>query len=240
MKDKKNLVIAVLVFALIVSNLAVVTYANGGKMIEIFTGINLKVDGETFVPKDANGYAVDVFTYNGTTYLPLRALSEKFGKTVGWDGATKTVSIDSNASESKSINNNDTALDNNGEYLVDALQVPSSHDFEILSKTIEIDSKKYKDVIKNTSYVTFDNDKKYKRMTGIFYVPKDFDKNVIVKIKDGASYSSQILFTRTLSPGEQVDFDIKISDVDWITFEVLNEKHTCGSLVYACDVKVYK
>ena len=33
------------------------------------------------------------FTYEGTTYLPIRAVAEAVGMEVGWDGATKTVTL---------------------------------------------------------------------------------------------------------------------------------------------------
>ena len=45
------------------------------------------------MPKDANGNVVEPFTMNGTTYLPVRAISNAFGKDVEWDGATQSVYI---------------------------------------------------------------------------------------------------------------------------------------------------
>ena len=51
------------------------------------------VDGIPIVPKDAKGNIVEPFIYEGTTYLPVRAVGEALGKAVTWDGATKTVYI---------------------------------------------------------------------------------------------------------------------------------------------------
>ena len=50
-----------------------------------YSGIKLVVDGQTVVPKDANGKTVEPFIYNGTTYLPVRAVGNAVGKKVKWD-----------------------------------------------------------------------------------------------------------------------------------------------------------
>ena len=61
--------------------------AQGGKSIEAFyRDIRVFVDGGEIVPKDANGKVVEPFIYNGTTYLPIRAVAEALGKDVAWDG----------------------------------------------------------------------------------------------------------------------------------------------------------
>ncbi len=63
-------------------------YTSGGKTISIY------INETKLTPKDGNGKVVDPFTVNGTTYLPVRAIAEAFGKTVAWDGATASVKID--------------------------------------------------------------------------------------------------------------------------------------------------
>ncbi len=59
---------------------------------------HIVIDGteRTFV--NANGTKVDPAIYNGSIYLPLRAIGEIMGKRVSWDGATQTVRLDSTAS----------------------------------------------------------------------------------------------------------------------------------------------
>jgi hypothetical protein len=44
-------------------------------------------------PTDANGSVVHPFIYNGTTYLPVRAVGDAFGKPVHWDGGTNSVYV---------------------------------------------------------------------------------------------------------------------------------------------------
>lgn len=48
----------------------------------VIDGQELKTDKEPFI-------------YDGTTYLPVRAVGEAVSKVVGWDGATNTVTLNS-------------------------------------------------------------------------------------------------------------------------------------------------
>lgn len=54
-------------------------------------GIKIVVDGRKINPKDANGNTVEPIIYNGTTYLPVRAVGDALGKAVYWDGPNYTV-----------------------------------------------------------------------------------------------------------------------------------------------------
>ena len=51
------------------------------------------VDGSVRTFRDANGTVVYPLLYNGSTYLPVRAIGEIMGKRVGWNGATGTVTL---------------------------------------------------------------------------------------------------------------------------------------------------
>lgn len=57
----------------------------------VYDNIKIYVDGKLIHPKDSEGNTVEPFIYNGTTYLPIRAVASAFGKNVRWDGNTKTV-----------------------------------------------------------------------------------------------------------------------------------------------------
>lgn len=56
-----------------------------------YANIKMVVDGIPVTPQDANGKTVEPFIYNGTTYLPVRAVGDAIGKQVTWDGKSKTV-----------------------------------------------------------------------------------------------------------------------------------------------------
>ncbi len=67
--------------------------ALAGKTIQVLTGVEIFVDGVKMEPTDAQGNPVETFAYNGTTYVPLRAVSQSLGKNVNWDGANQRVYI---------------------------------------------------------------------------------------------------------------------------------------------------
>ncbi len=54
-------------------------------------GIKIVVDGTKINPTDAGGNKVEPMIYNGTTYLPVRAVANAIGKAVYWDGPNYTV-----------------------------------------------------------------------------------------------------------------------------------------------------
>lgn len=67
--------------------------ATAQKDITVATDLSIYVDGMEMKPTDANGNPVETFIYNGTTYVPLRAVSEYLGKAVKWDGNNRRVYI---------------------------------------------------------------------------------------------------------------------------------------------------
>ena len=97
MKEKKSMFkgyVLGLLTALLVSMMVVPGFAaTVAKTITVYTGITLYYDGVKVEPKDANGKKVEPLLYNGTTYLPVRAVSGLFGEDINWDGKTQSVYI---------------------------------------------------------------------------------------------------------------------------------------------------
>lgn len=56
------------------------------KTIKVQSGVNLYVDDIKLDPKDVNGNPIEVFLYNNTTYVPIRAVSEAFDVPIQWIG----------------------------------------------------------------------------------------------------------------------------------------------------------
>ena len=60
---------------------------------ELRDDFTVVVDGSVRTFTDANGKVVYPLLYNGSTYLPVRAIGELMGKAVSWDSSTKTVTL---------------------------------------------------------------------------------------------------------------------------------------------------
>lgn len=92
--NKLGWFLAGVVVAVMVSQIASPTLAAlASKTIEVYTGVTVYVDDQFILPTDANGHPVDVFVYNGTTYLPVRAIGNALGKPVHWDDKTNSVYV---------------------------------------------------------------------------------------------------------------------------------------------------
>jgi len=64
------------------------------KTIQVsYNNIKLYVDGKLITAKDSVGNTIEPFIYDGTTYLPVRAIGEAFNKSVSWDGNTQSVYV---------------------------------------------------------------------------------------------------------------------------------------------------
>lgn len=88
---KKRIPAIILMFALfLTTSYAANTYR---KTITVTSGVNVEFNNEAIDMTDANGKAVEVFIYNGTTYVPIRAVSNTFGADIGYDRNTQTISV---------------------------------------------------------------------------------------------------------------------------------------------------
>lgn len=83
----KKMIASFIAGALIFGSVGV--YAAGGSMIEVFYNVNdLKINKISKMPKDNKP-----FIFNGSTYVPLRFVSDELGQAVAWDSKTRTIHI---------------------------------------------------------------------------------------------------------------------------------------------------
>ena len=73
------------------------------RKITVYSGVDIYVDDARLDARDANGNPVEVFIYNGTTYLPVRAVGEAVGKAVQWESKTSSVYIGQHKSDKPAV-----------------------------------------------------------------------------------------------------------------------------------------
>lgn len=87
--------VAGLLTAAVIMACGVTAFAAGNGWDITVYPIKVLVNGEVFQPTDASGKSVEVFTCNGTTYAPLRALTEAYGLEVRYDGTKNLATVNS-------------------------------------------------------------------------------------------------------------------------------------------------
>ena len=92
----KDRIMGVIIGIIIGATMITTAFAATGTIQKslLYNNIKITLDGQTVTPKDANGNVVEPFAIDGTTYLPVRAISSALGLDVGWDGATNTVILE--------------------------------------------------------------------------------------------------------------------------------------------------
>jgi len=92
---RKKLYCSVLVVSTLVVIFSSVVFAASSQSVAsiLNTTIKFTLNGNVWVPKNANGETLYPLTYNSTTYLPIRAVAEATGMSVVWNGTTQTIHL---------------------------------------------------------------------------------------------------------------------------------------------------
>lgn len=80
---------------------------------QIRSDFTIIVDGTIRHFADVNGNTVYPLLYEGTTYLPLRAIGELMNKNVQWDSATRTATLSAKSSDGSLVTDADSFDDTN-------------------------------------------------------------------------------------------------------------------------------
>ena len=95
-KELKGFILGVLLMAMIFSMPITGFGTTGSKTLSVYyNNIKVFINQSMIDLRDASGNTVEPFIYNGTTYLPLRAVANALGQEVSWDNKTKSVYIGS-------------------------------------------------------------------------------------------------------------------------------------------------
>ncbi len=73
--------------------------ASNGEIMAYLRNFNVQLNGEILDLRDSNGNKVIPVVINGTTYLPVRAISSSLGLNVDWNGDTQTIILSTKGKE---------------------------------------------------------------------------------------------------------------------------------------------
>lgn len=149
---------------------------------------------------NGNEYKGDqpVLIYKGSTYMPLRAFSDKLGLNLNWFSDDKRIDV-------KTINDNmnDFSLPENepfgeGEMTINGLTVKYGKDAELSTNFVEVDGKKYiskayvfRDIATNNKVYMFMRDNS---ITGEFSIAQDLYLKEILSDKIVATNIPTVIF----------------------------------------------
>ncbi len=208
----KELIAGIMIGAIITGGFGLA--ANAATLYDVIDhGIRIVVDGKKLNPTDANGNAVEPIIYNGTTYLPVRAVANALGKAVYWDGPEYTVYLGNmngkleyptvelekmtsiGTSPSKAGNNRLT--DNYGNRYSRAIWCSTG-------------DKQYEYLL----------NMKYSRLKGVFYVPEGETSSHSICLKviaDGKTIYTSPEITKSSAP---VQFDVNVRGYNDVVIDV--------------------
>ncbi len=224
----------------VVSTLLLSTMTVFGENIEktisvVYNGAKVFVNGNLVDLKDGAGNKVEPFVFNGTTYLPVRAVSEALKQNVEWDGKNNSIWIGQRQ---------DTGTPNIWLYKLNYLN-EQKYEKNLVSSWIDWNAETDKDNLGNTYkngfkiklqgnynialkqdyypwvYREYAINQKYKTFKGTFVLhndSKNTDNHTLLKIYG----DDQLLYTsNSVSSGKaEVDFSIDISSVAKLKIQV--------------------
>ena len=152
----------------------------------VYNNIQLIVDGIEIVPQDPDGKRVDPFVVAGTTYVPVRAISQALGKPVKWDSQKNAVIIGMDKTSNGNIgitklietlppyNDNDYYMAKIGD-VVDLYDyrglTSNAHNFEVLQKTYSAKNSFSSPATASETEAVFLLNGNFKAIKGKFAVP---------------------------------------------------------------------
>ncbi len=227
--------------------------------VEVFyNNIKIFIDGAEIVPKDTVGNTVEPFIYNGTTYLPVRAVANAFNKDVEWDGETSSVYI-GKKDETKPDNYLHKIQYNNYQ------EAHGSNDFTIINGTIyDFNKNEYTNGVlfyqdRNVAYDVIEGDhdgakmiiyyplnSQYDNLKGKIVIPKTFNDKSWGKRDCGTSPTDvwiygdgDLLYKATkVTASMPFSFDIDVRGVNQLAIKVSTEGRY--SYVALTDLALYK
>lgn len=222
--------------------------SDGSKNIDIYyRNIKLMIDGMEYVPTDANGDVVEPFIYNGTTYLPVRAVATAFGKDVKWDGQNATVYLGKEGRMSPDNRLDKIQYTDYRENDPDSwMNIINGTVTDYLGNTYTNGLLFYREW-DNTIVVEYPLNGQYSNLCGKIALPKSFEN--IVASEDNCRHSdttvtiydendTQLYRAVGVTATMPFTFDIDVKGVNKITIRVETQERGC--FVALTDLALYK
>jgi len=222
----------------VVTSLMIPVFAQAGlKTIDVFfDDIKLYVDGKLVKPTDGDGNEVMPFIYDGTTYLPVKTISNalsNYEKEVSWDGETSSIYI-GKAPVAAQTDMAELERFDSKDFLV--IQSGIDLEIELLDKKIIPFNKMRGRSNERSGYTHYILDSKYSKLKGFFAVEY---------YEVGSRREGSIQFYNVSSKGEKtlireyeaeagddpiaVDVDLRGVNILLVEFERIYEHNNSGS-----------
>ena len=199
----------------------------------ITDGVKIVVDGKELHPTDVNGKTVEPFIYNGTTYLPVRAVANAMNKAVSWDGENFTVYLG----------------DMEGKLTYPTIELEkmtsiAESPYTTNGLTDNYENNYSRAICNNVNHKSLEYllNMKYSRFKGTLYVPKgvNSDSSCYLTIEaDGKTIYTSPKMTKSSRP---VDIDVSVrgcNDIK-IYFSNHSSKHSGGITACLADAGFYQ
>ncbi|MBW7453418.1 hypothetical protein ACFOLF_07435 [Paenibacillus sepulcri] len=188
--------------------------------------VSFVLKGALWQPKDPSGKSLAAISYNGSTYLPVRALSEALKVPIDYDAADQKIYIGGKLGEKTPIFAAPMEIDNI---------------YAILTKDpkeTKVKDKQFQQVLKIDQYgdVIFTVDRKYKRLVldAAVISPGEYDVEYsLYNVGDDAgSTASTVLETHAVSPEDDVkQLIFNVEGLEKIKIHV--QSHNLNPYIYA-------
>ncbi len=168
-KQKLSYFLSGMMAALLMVSLIVPGFAVYSKNVTVFPGVSIFVNDQKINPTDAKGNPVEAFIYEGTTYLPVRAVSEALDLPIQWEGTSKSVYIGSHTGDKPAVWVADMDyFDKDSFWFATGSVVKDNLGNEHQHCITDMDRK---------DYVTYKLNTQYTRLTGVYFQQYDYRSN---------------------------------------------------------------
>lgn len=231
MKIRKSVLTLALVLVLVFSFAAGAAAAGTRELISVFLdpGITIRYNGEEQVMKDAAGTRVYPIMNNGTTYLPIRAVSNMLGISVDWDGATQTVILGEKKDGTDLFDTYKAyffgwkcaQIQTKDKQNKDISGINCSHWIELYTWSASPD---------DTKEISFNIGGEYDTVTFKYYC----DKDITLRLLGDNDY---VLWEKEIKGGQvaQTAVDVKLLKTTELTFQKVEKAYDTESTVYVFD-----